>query len=306
MSLHWASPLRLLSSGGTLAWASPVTQEVDPADANLGPTVTVAHFAPFASETISTSVTVRINGSDVITGFTYPQVVRNAALSSGSTLIEILPTGTNTVAISATVTLTDDTDYTVSAIGDGTNQGLELFAQVDDNLARPRPRTPNCASHTGALRQHAGRHPRGHTRLGRGGWSDQRPHKASSGYLDARGDEGDDDCGTLIDVPSVRLAMGRSPKAAIGDGVNATTVAPPICTDPAPAVTVAHFAPLPQPSPSVTVLEQRYHRSPTNVVNRWSPRVNGCRNSAPAQHRRHFGHVPACDTDPPSATHEPG
>ncbi|MEZ4639238.1 MAG: DUF4397 domain-containing protein [Caldilineaceae bacterium] len=101
---------------------------------------------------------MRINGSDVITGFTYPQVVRNAALSSGSTLIEILPTGTNTVAISATVTLTDDTDYTVSAIGDGTNQGLELFAQVDDSL-RARGRNAKLRiTHLAPFRQHAGRH----------------------------------------------------------------------------------------------------------------------------------------------------
>ena len=96
-------------------------------------TVTVAHFAPFSDSIDGTSVTVRVNGSDVITDLKFSEVVNDLTLPVGEYLIEVLPTGTSTVAISTTVTLVDGEDYTVSAIGNSTNQPLELFALVDDN-----------------------------------------------------------------------------------------------------------------------------------------------------------------------------
>ena len=100
--------------------------------------VHVAHFAPFASEIISTSVTVRVNGSDALTDFVFGETTGYLDFADGSYLIEILPTGTNTVAISGTVSLTAGMDYTLAAIGNGSLQPLELFALVDDN-STPAP-----------------------------------------------------------------------------------------------------------------------------------------------------------------------
>ncbi|NUM44159.1 MAG: DUF4397 domain-containing protein [Anaerolineales bacterium] len=97
--------------------------------------VHVAHFAPFASELDDTSVTVRVNGADALTDFVFGETTGYLDFAEGEYLIEILPTGTNTVAISGTVTLVADTDYTLAAIGNGSLQPLELFALVDDNAA---------------------------------------------------------------------------------------------------------------------------------------------------------------------------
>ena len=71
----------------------------DSVDAN--PTLTIAHFAPFASEIISTSVTVRVVGvGDVITDFVFGEIETGiSALASGTYTIEIVPTGSITPAI---------------------------------------------------------------------------------------------------------------------------------------------------------------------------------------------------------------
>lgn len=98
----------------------------------LSATVTVAHFAPFADSVDETSVTVRVNGADALTDFKFGDTAANLPLAAGSYLVEILPTGTPTVAMSSRFTLTGGVDYTVAAIGNGSTQPLELFAFVDD------------------------------------------------------------------------------------------------------------------------------------------------------------------------------
>ncbi len=95
------------------------------------PTIHVGHFAPFADTEVGTSVTVRVNGADAITDFTFGETT-TTTLPAGTYLIEILPTGTSTVALSGNVTVESDKEYTLAAIGDGTNQSLELFPLVDD------------------------------------------------------------------------------------------------------------------------------------------------------------------------------
>jgi len=94
--------------------------------------VNVAHFAPFAMDASSTSVTVRLNGTDALTDFEYGDIQAGVELAPGDYLVEILPTGTSTVAISGNFTLNSGVQYTLAAIGDGTNQSLELFPLVDD------------------------------------------------------------------------------------------------------------------------------------------------------------------------------
>jgi hypothetical protein len=102
--------------------------------------VWVAHLAPFASDTAAatvsdTAVTVRVNGAAALTDFRFGETSGGyVALPALPTLVEIVLPG-DVVAISGTFTLSAGMDYTVAAIGDGTNQPLELLALADDNSA---------------------------------------------------------------------------------------------------------------------------------------------------------------------------
>ncbi len=114
---------------------SDVGQSPDSSSAD--PVVNVGHFAPFGADAAATSVTVRVNGSDVFTDFVYPDVVKSInILPAGIYTIEVLPTGSAAVAISGVVTLENDKKYTLLAIGDGANQPLALTA-LEDNPAAP-------------------------------------------------------------------------------------------------------------------------------------------------------------------------
>ncbi len=103
--------------------------------------VNVAHLAPFAEDIADTAVSVNVNGNEVLTGVTYNQAsgylpLSEAGIAPGTTQLDVFaPPGAATPAISATVDLAADTDYTVIAIGDGTNQPLALLPLVDDNSA---------------------------------------------------------------------------------------------------------------------------------------------------------------------------
>ncbi len=111
--------------------------EQTPDGAAANPVVNVGHFAPFGADPAGTSVTVRVNGTDVLTSFVYPNVVKAInVLPAGTYTIEVLPTGTTTVAISGVVTLESDKKYTLLAIGDGANQPLALKA-LEDNPGAP-------------------------------------------------------------------------------------------------------------------------------------------------------------------------
>jgi len=95
-------------------------------------TVNVAHFAPFADSIAGTSVTVRVNGTDTFTDFQFGDIEKDVELPAGEYLIEILPTGSETVAISGTVMLEGGIQYTLAAIGDGSNQELALLPLIDE------------------------------------------------------------------------------------------------------------------------------------------------------------------------------
>jgi hypothetical protein len=94
-------------------------------------TVNVAHFAPFATGSENTSVSVYLNGDEAIPDFLFGDIAPGVELPVGEYLIEIVPTGSMTAAITGTFML-DDMQYTLAALGDGTNQGLELAALVDE------------------------------------------------------------------------------------------------------------------------------------------------------------------------------
>jgi hypothetical protein len=97
--------------------------------------VLVGHFAPFAANLNATAVDVRVNGQVALRNVRYGDFTSYIALPAGSTRLEVLPAGTQTVAISATVALADNTDYTVLATGGANGQPLALQALVDDNRA---------------------------------------------------------------------------------------------------------------------------------------------------------------------------
>ncbi len=95
--------------------------------------VSVAHFAPFASDIEATSVSVFLNGEEALTDVKFKDFTSYISLPAGEYVVDIVPTGSNDVAITATYDLTDGTDYTVFASGNVSLQPLELFALVDDN-----------------------------------------------------------------------------------------------------------------------------------------------------------------------------
>jgi hypothetical protein len=113
--------------------ASPAAPDA----ASANPVVNVAHFAPFASAINDTSVTVRVSGTDAITEFVYAEIAPGIdILAAGTYTVEILPTGTATVVISGVVTLEADKQYSLLAIGNGTDWNPELVA-LEDNPAAP-------------------------------------------------------------------------------------------------------------------------------------------------------------------------
>jgi uncharacterized repeat protein (TIGR01451 family) len=96
--------------------------------------VRVAHLAPFAMDP-GTAVTITLDGVPALTNFAYGDSTSYIELPVGSVLVEVFPEGSNTAAISDTLTLDLETYYTVVAYGDGVNQALGLLALEDDNTA---------------------------------------------------------------------------------------------------------------------------------------------------------------------------
>lgn len=95
--------------------------------------VVVGHFAPFAGSVEGTSVTVRVNGEAALENVVFGDFTDYIELPAGSYLLEVVPTGTETVAMSLQAELEDGVDYSVFATGNGVTQDLALRALVDDN-----------------------------------------------------------------------------------------------------------------------------------------------------------------------------
>lgn len=97
--------------------------------------VSVAHFAPFAENIDDTSVSVALNGEVQLENVKFKMFTDYISVPAGDYVVDIIPTGTDTVAITQMYTLEDGMDYTVYASGNASLQDLELFALVDDNSA---------------------------------------------------------------------------------------------------------------------------------------------------------------------------
>jgi hypothetical protein len=133
---------------GNIVNIMPTVVSVPPL--SLAAQVSIAHFAPFASTPAGTEVTVQIDGSDFLTGFVYPQITPYVALPAGSYGVAVIPTAPTAAsdpAITGTLTISEGVDYTVAAVGDGTNQPLALKAFVDDNSQPPEGKARIRAAH---------------------------------------------------------------------------------------------------------------------------------------------------------------
>lgn len=108
---------------GTLAVAQVAVAEVR---------VQIVHAAPFADTLEGTSVTVTANDGVVLEDFLFKDFTDYLTLPAGDYDLAVIPTGATEPAITASVTLTSGTDYTVLAVGDGVNQELALWPLVDN------------------------------------------------------------------------------------------------------------------------------------------------------------------------------
>ncbi len=99
--------------------------------------VAAAHFAPFASTIVSTSVDVRLAGTQIFTGFTFGQLSPYFEVPLGTFPLEIIPTGATDPVLTSTLLISGFVDFTVAAIGDNINQSLAVLRIVNDNTTPP-------------------------------------------------------------------------------------------------------------------------------------------------------------------------
>jgi hypothetical protein len=97
--------------------------------------VNVAHFAPFADTLDGTSVTIFVNDEPAFTDVKFGDFVPYVNLPAGTYKIDVVPTGTEVVAITGEFVLEDGVDYSLAAVGNGTTQILEFYALVDNTDA---------------------------------------------------------------------------------------------------------------------------------------------------------------------------
>lgn len=227
--------------------------------------VTVGHFAPFAPSLQGTSVSIRVNGQTALQNVVFGQFTDYVTLGpAGRYSVEVVPTGSTTAAISATLDLANNTDYTVLAVGDGSNQPLALLPLVDDNSAPPAgqlkvrvvhaaPFANTLAGTEVSIRDNANNVVGGLARV---------PFKVASGYLTLPAATYDlkvatpNGNTTLIDPKPVALSAGRIYTLVATGGANGyptgiTAITPGAApSNPLPTFAigpvkarVAHFAP---------------------------------------------------------------
>ncbi len=99
------------------------------------PNLQVVHLAPFADDINDTAVNISINGTPVLTDVLYAGSTGYLSVGAGENQIQIFPSGSSTPAISETVVLTADMDFTAIAIGGANGWDLGLKLLEDDNSA---------------------------------------------------------------------------------------------------------------------------------------------------------------------------
>lgn len=94
----------------------------------------VAHLAPFAEAVEETSVSVWLDGMEVLSEFSYGDITDYLELPPGMYNVSIIPTGEMTPVITGTLMLVSGVDYTAAATGNVTPQPLDLLVTMDNNL----------------------------------------------------------------------------------------------------------------------------------------------------------------------------
>ena len=118
-----------------LALAVAIATTFASASAFADARVRVAHFAPFADTPEETAVTVAVDGEPILENVEFGDFSEYLDLAAGTYEITVTPSGASDPAITAEATVADGVDYTLAAIGNGTEQPLELLALEDDNAA---------------------------------------------------------------------------------------------------------------------------------------------------------------------------
>jgi hypothetical protein len=118
-----------------LALAAAVAATFVSASAFADARVRIAHFAPFADIREETSVTIAVDGEPILENVVFGDFSEYLDLAAGTYDITVTATGAADPAIAAEATVADGVDYTLAAIGNGTEQPLELLALEDDNTA---------------------------------------------------------------------------------------------------------------------------------------------------------------------------
>jgi hypothetical protein len=122
------STLVMLLIGATLLAR---TAAALPSFANLA----VAHLAPFAMDP-GTAVTVTVDGLPVLTDVSFADSTEYVSVTAGVPhVVGIVPAGSVSPALTATLTLTESMDFTAIAVGGANGWPLDLLALVDDNTA---------------------------------------------------------------------------------------------------------------------------------------------------------------------------
>lgn len=191
--------------------------------------VTIGHFAPFAATLDGTSVTIRVNGDDFLENVKFKDFTPQVELDAGEYTIDIVPTGTDTVAITATVTVEDGKNYILYATGNNVTQDLELRALSDDvdaammgnlnlKIVHSAPFAADSAATEVSIRTNGGDVVGGLTNV---------PYNADSGFLEIPAANynlkvATPDGGTnLIDIKPLDLPEGADITVfAVGDGIN--------------------------------------------------------------------------------------
>ncbi len=96
------------------------------------------HFASF-DMVAKTLVTVKVDGIPILTDFKFGDMTPGYLdISAGvDHQVDIVPSAGGAALITKIINLDENTYYTLSAIGDNSNQPLELFQLVDDNTRPP-------------------------------------------------------------------------------------------------------------------------------------------------------------------------
>ena len=191
--------------------------------------VAVLHLAPFADTLDGTAVNILINGNTAFTNVRFTDFVPYTELPAGSYKIDIVPVGATQPAMTATFNLSDGTDYSVFAIGNGSTQPLELTALVDNNTApaagnvklrvvHAAPFAADLAATEVSIRTAGGDVVGGLVGV---------PYKASSGYLevpagtyDLKVASNDGSVNYIDPLPAAIPAGAILTLFAVGDGIN--------------------------------------------------------------------------------------